>query len=535
MLTRRDFLAAATAAAGLAVMPSRARAQAPRTVQRRRADAVPPTSPNPVSARPPDNLGGSTINVGGSPGDLQKAINASSQGDTLLVPAGVTYDEITLPARTGSGWTCIRTNSTALPADGVRVTPSDTGAMFKVVSGGSSRAVIVSANTQGWRIIGMEATHPSDTFHYSVVDVFGTRTSFERCYVHARTTQPCRRCFWIERGSDLQIWDSYVSEAKEAGSDAQALASRNFTRCHIENCELQGTGENILVDDQGSPGVSTDITIKRNHLFKPLTWRKLLANRSPNPSWDGTLWTIKNHFEIKWGHRVLFEGNVCENNWAQGQDGTSLLINTGRVEGTKKIIDAQDVLYQSNIIKNAPYMLSWSDLNNGSSPPTRIAFRNNLGLDIGGRAFFLNHRGTDYWIEHNSVVPQQGANSETALGWPPSAALMIAWDYHGAFPRFTFKHNVFGPAQYGIWVQGLPTTTATLDLVCPDRSWALNAEFGVTGSPPADVSYYPTPAAAGVNTGTGRLNSRSPLIHASADGTDLGVNFTQLDAAQMGR
>src|SRR3984893_11550286 len=44
MLTRRDFLTASTAAAALTATPSGARAQSPR-----RRDAVPPTSPSPVT------------------------------------------------------------------------------------------------------------------------------------------------------------------------------------------------------------------------------------------------------------------------------------------------------------------------------------------------------------------------------------------------------------------------------------------------------------------------------------------------------
>src|SRR5260370_10456317 len=106
MLTRREFLAAGPAAAAFAGTPAAALAQSPRGYQRMR-DAIPPTSPTPVNARPSDNLGGTTVNVGSNPGDLQTAISAAinadwtHNGNTLICPPEVTYHAVTLPATTG--------------------------------------------------------------------------------------------------------------------------------------------------------------------------------------------------------------------------------------------------------------------------------------------------------------------------------------------------------------------------------------------------------------------------------------------------
>src|SRR5258707_9261678 len=142
MLPGRESLAAASVAAALAATPPGAIAQTPGRQQRVR-DAVPPTSPTPVIGRPLDNLGGTTVNVGSNPGDLQTAISAAinadgtHKGNTLVCPPGVTYKAVTLPRTTGPGWTCIRSGSASLPAAGTRVTPSDAGAMFKIESSGA--------------------------------------------------------------------------------------------------------------------------------------------------------------------------------------------------------------------------------------------------------------------------------------------------------------------------------------------------------------------------------------------------------------
>ncbi len=535
MLTRRELLA--TAAAALAATPAGRLAQVPRRRPTAR-DPVSPTSPNPVSTKPSDNLGGSTINVGSNPGDLQRAINTSAQGDTLVVPAGVTYNPITLPIRTGSGWTCIRTNSGKLPTAGTRVSATNANAMFKVESGGelnAARAVTMPAGTQGWRFIGMEATHPNDNFEYGLIDVLGARLSLERCYIHGTTTSAgLRRCVWLQGASDFQIWDSWVSEAREVGSDSQAIASRNVTRWHVENCELQGAGENILVDDQGSPTPSLDVTLKRNHFFKPLTWFPLLIGGVSNPAFAGTVWTIKNIFEIKWAYRVLVEGNVFENNWGGAQDGTAILLNGGRCPGPKDI-RTEDLMFRSNIVRNAPYFLSVGISAAvgglpGGLPHARVAFLNNLVLQVPGRVALLNHYSNDVWFEHNTIMPMDAVHITSG-----ATSFYIASDFPGtSWPRLTLKNNVWGRSKYAFMVENFPTTSATFDRLFPDRSFIQNVEFGLPGTAPAGLIYYVSAAAAGVDTVTGRLKTGSPLINAASDGTDIGVNFTQLHAAQTG-
>lgn len=531
MLTRREILVAATAAAALAATPSAALAQTPSERQRGR-EAVPPTGPDPVSARPPDNLGGSTINVGSNPADLQAAINASAQGDTLVCPAGVTYHRIILPIREGTGWTCIRTNGASLPAAGTRVSPSDASQMFKITSSGRDRAVVIPPGTRGWRFIGMEATHPSATFQWGLIDADGDRTSFERCYIHGQLGQQLVRCLYV-RGNDFQMWDSWISEAQYASNDSQAIFTRNNARFHIENCEIQGAGENIMLGDEGSVLSTTDAVLRRNHFFKPLTWRKFLVDgKTPNPTWDGVERVIKNLFEIKAAHRVLFEGNVLENHWRYSQPGDSILINAST--NPRVSVNCQDLMYRSNIVKNVPWMMAANTAQAHNQPLARVAFLNNLGLDVGGRFLLLLHRCHDLWIEHNTVVPMRGVNVMDAVkGTAQNSAIFIAWDNPVTdYPRLTIKNNVFGKSNRGIALQAATLTNASLDRWIPDRAWAANAQYDMPGSSPvAGVTYYASDTAAGVSLTTGRLTTGSPFIRAGSDGKDIGVDFVDLDAA----
>jgi hypothetical protein len=536
MLTRREFLAAGTAVAALAATPSGALAQTPRETRRTR-DAIPPTCPSPVSARPSDHLGGTTVNVGSNPGDLQTAISAAinadgtHKGNTLVCPAGVTYHAVTLPQTTGSGWTCIRSGSASLPAAGTRVAPSNAGAMFKVQSSGAindARIMFVPNTTSGWRVIGMEGTHPNDNFTYALIEIFGHRMSFERCYLHARPTQQMRRAIFSALAQDLQFWDSWISECKEVGSDSQTIYTRTCRRVHIENCELQAASENVLIDDQGSGRPSQDVTVKRNHLFKPLTWRQYRPDKSTNPTWDGINWNIKNLFEVKWCQRLLFEGNICENNWQGSQDGSAILLNGHNIQADPTIA-CEDIMFRHNTVVNSTAFMSLSTFR-PPNPPRRIAVLNNLAIGIVARGFMLLHRLEDVWIEHNTIVPVDLVG--LPIDFSPRCAFYLGLDSPGSFPRLTVKHNVVGASEYSL----IPhNTDVTLDQWIPDRSFAMNAIFGKMGQPRmTGVTYYPSAAAAGIDTTSGVLTARSPLIKAAGDGTDIGVNVTELKGAQGG-
>lgn len=45
------------------------------------------------------------------------------------------------------------------------------------------------------------------------------------------------------------------------------------------------------------------------------------------PEWKGAR-SVKNLFELKHAKRVLVEGNVFENNWADGQTGMAIVLKS---------------------------------------------------------------------------------------------------------------------------------------------------------------------------------------------------------------
>ena len=77
----------------------------------------------------------------------------------------------------------------------------------------------------------------------------------------------------------------------------------------------------------------SDIEIVRNHLAKPLRWRK------GDPSFEGVEWTVKNLFELKNARRVLVDGNLLEYNWPQAQNGFAILFTVRNQDGGGAVVD----------------------------------------------------------------------------------------------------------------------------------------------------------------------------------------------------
>jgi hypothetical protein len=77
------------------------------------------------------------------------------------------------------------------------------------------------------------------------------------------------------------------------------------------NNYLEGAGENLMFGgaDPSIPDlVPSDIEIRGNPFFKPLSWK------IGHLTYAGRPWSVKNIFELKNARRVLAEGNLLEHN-----------------------------------------------------------------------------------------------------------------------------------------------------------------------------------------------------------------------------
>src|SRR3989442_6517826 len=313
-----------------------------------------------VSPRDQRFLSANTIDV--PPGaDLQAALDQAQPGDTIRLAAGSVYTgAYTLPLKSGSGYITVRTSATdaELPAMGVRIRPSDSHLLATVTSSGGS-VFTAAPGAHHFRFVGLEIAPTPGTFLYNVVTLGdGSETEvaqqphdieFEWCYIHGDPTVGSRRGIAMN-GGNLKVLASYLSDFKEVGADSQALAgwagTGPFT---ILDNYLEAAGENLMfggADPRIPDQIPSTINVQHNHFFKPLTWK------TDDPSYAGTHWSVKNLFELKNARRVLVEGNVLEQNWADAQSGFSILFTVRNQDGTAPWSQVDHVVFQDNILRH---------------------------------------------------------------------------------------------------------------------------------------------------------------------------------------
>ena len=259
-----------------------------------------PALPVQVDSRMPDMTGADEKTVkasGGNYTSLQTAINdAASAGVKrfITVDAGMSFNNIRLPAKSGTNWVIIRSaNHSSLP-EGRRVSPSNASNMFKIttsIAGGGDEPLATTGISSYWRMIGAEVTIEDSAL--SDVDsnqmgfiIVGADTAssvnmphhmvFDRMYVHGLPNRGTARGFYLRAGEDLAIIDSYVSEFHSTGVDSQAILAMANKRVKILNNFVEGSGENFMWGGDGlcCPGYEpSDLTYMHNYQHWQIEWK----------------------------------------------------------------------------------------------------------------------------------------------------------------------------------------------------------------------------------------------------------------------
>ena len=222
--------------------------------------------------------------------DLQAAINKANPGDEVVLQAGATFTgNYYLPNKgVNGGWITIRSSQLAnLPPPGTRVNPSMAAAMPKIVAAGSGNAFTIQAQANHYRLIGLEITvAPGTSMSYGLImsgDPSDTNVAdlpdhiiFDRDYVHGSALCHCK--FGAQmNGTNYAVVDSYFSDFHAVWQDASAIfAYITPGPLKIVNNELEGSAENLIFGGayDAIPGiVPSDIEVRNNHFYKPLSWR----------------------------------------------------------------------------------------------------------------------------------------------------------------------------------------------------------------------------------------------------------------------
>jgi hypothetical protein len=281
--------------------------------------------------------------------DASQAVAKASCGDTIQLQAGATFNRLVLPAKKcdDSHWIIIRTSApdAKLPPEGTRLEPCYAGVAFlpgrpafhctasenvlakiEFDAKGGSGPVIVEPGANHYRLIGLEVTRSVSPA--MITNLIGPQNApadhlvFDRMWIHGTPQSETVRGVMLSHIRFGAVVDSYFSDfhcvAKSGACvDSQAVAGGLGDDAQgpfkIVNNFLEAAGECILFGGGQATVTPTDIEIRRNHLFKPLTW--LRGQLGFVGGQDGNAFIVKNLFEIKNGQRVLFENNVLENAW----------------------------------------------------------------------------------------------------------------------------------------------------------------------------------------------------------------------------
>jgi PKD repeat protein len=437
------------------------------------------------------------------PMDLQSALNATLPGDEIIL-GGTFTGEFKYPVVCdATKWVTIR--SAAYPADGVRARPSTSAGYAKLIAPTTypAAAFSVIGPSCNLRLLGIEIAHtPSPTapvfLNYGLVLIgdggwvgggeqqttlarVPRNIVLDRVYVHGTPTSELVRCITLN-GANVAVVNSWIDDCHASGFDSQALEGWNGPGPFlIENNTVIGAGENIMFGgaDPGIYGlIPSDITIRRNHIYKPLSWR----TSSPR-------WSVKNLFELKNAERVLLENNVIENNWPASQEGSAIVIKSSHDAcGTCTWQGSQHLTIRNNIIRNAANGLNLQAVDGESVKHVAwVTVHDNLfdliGAEGRGALMLFTHDLKDIIVAGNVF-----RHAPTANG------LALVFSYTGGqIRRLSITGNALTTspqAGYAIFNDGGPLHEAALRYVS-SGSYRFTSNT-VSGISPDFVSLYPT-------------------------------------------
>ena len=522
--------------------------------------------------------------------NLAAAIDGAKCGDTLLLPAGASFDATVLPSKKcdDQHYITVRTDTpdSKLPPEGTRISPAWGGVAslpgrppFAQPSGGPAKllATVVTRRPEGvsvgdhFRFIGIEWTTPSNANIGRIVTAEHTdHVIFDRNWVHpADGAEVGHGIGMIHGAHTIAVINSYVSglnciarsgKCTDATGIGGGGGDEPISALKIYNNFVEAAGENVMFGGSAATIVPTDIEIRRNHLFRPMLWKEGEPGYTPTAS--GNPYIVKNNFELKSAIRLLFEANLLENSWGGfSQTGFSILLTPKNQSNKCPACRVNDITIRFNRIRNVAGVLQIANaLSKAGGAPTdggrysiHDLFADNLHeRDYKGGGLFL--------ILVSTGPPLHDVQIDHVTAFVKSVLLSVLND-GPKLPNFTLTNSVFsvgdrrppiasaggGPQSCASKSQSLGPE-AVLQACFDPYKFDRNLIISGRGSFPKGNIVVGSPEAAGIRDLKNGVSKDPRLCHekgpgcpkvspgtgAASDGRDLGADIDAVEAAIAG-
>lgn len=525
--------------------------------------------------------------------NLQQAIDGAKCGDTLKLQAGAVFQGLfRLPAKScaDSQWIIVRTASAdeTLPAEGTRLTPCYAGiaslpgrpdfrcanprnvlAKIEFAGKGGSGPIVFLSGADHYRFVGLEITRSNSAVPVNALASVNEGASahhviFDRVWLHGTAQGETRRALDFSSMTNAGVVDSYLSDfhcASKTGSctDAQTVYSGGGDYpegpFEIVNNFLEASGENIMFGGRGARTTPADIEIRRNHLFKPMTWMAGQPGFVGSP--EGNPFIVKNNFELKNAQRVLFEENLLENSWGGfTQTGYSIVISPKNQQNRCPTCVVTDITIRLVKVINVSSVFQIANTLDAGGP-SAAGERYSIHDVIADRIRGKEYQGPGVFALIMSNQPRiHDVKIEHVTASVPGFIFYILAVNPQKMSNFTFANNIISSdqvIQVGSAGGGVTNCAARADTQgpeaafrsCFDDSTFTHNIIGGGANWPAGNTMVKDLAAAGVrvihegNANLYRLcrqkgdgcKKPSPAIGAGTDGKDIGADNEAIEKA----
>lgn len=476
--------------------------------------------------------------------NLQNAIDAAAANanvNEIVVPAGFVADgPLRIPARTATTYVTVRVANadTNLPPR-TRVTAADAADMFRIIANdpgvmGTHYPIELRNDSQYFRFIGMQVQRAGGSA--TLGELIGVDMSLgtgqtnhiivDRCVLDGNN-KPVGRGV-AANGRYWSVINSSIVDIKAPGVETKAVAQWvGEGPIAVVNNRLEAAAINFMI---GGVDVGSDDLICKGLVFRGnYVWK--------NPAWLGGGYSIKNLFELKYGHNNVVAGNIFENNWLEGQSGEGILIkSTTQGDGPAPYNEVRGVDFRNNKVLNVRAgfnVIGRQSLSGAPHPPyaNHIRFFNNLWTEHDTSSWngSLIQRPAYFELTHNTWIAlaskghqfyfEDGSNNTEA-------------DYKA--PGLKILNNLTMESAYG-WFSSFGSGSAAMNQFFTGWDARRNVLAPANGGTyPADnfkpSSYY-ADQFENYAGGDYRLKSTSPYKGQATDGTDIGCDITVLNAA----